>query len=127
MKWTPQKAIARHSLVRGGQLGELVAVAAQVGQGDHLVLLVVMAEDQQPLAHRGLDRVNARGERGVVQRLVAVQVVGWEQWRQAGRQSTSNVLRLGKIRRSLSNYMETDRPKKGACLGGAAHAFSRAD
>ena len=30
----------------GGHLAELVAVAAQVGQGDHLVLLVVMAEDQ---------------------------------------------------------------------------------
>ena len=34
-----------------GQRAELVAVAAEVRQGDDLVLLVMMAQDQQPPAH----------------------------------------------------------------------------
>jgi len=33
------------------QRTELKAVAAEVGQGDHAVLLAMMAEDQQPPAH----------------------------------------------------------------------------
>ncbi len=41
---------------------ELVAVAAQVRQGDHLVLLVVVAEDQQPRPHRVADRLDPLGE-----------------------------------------------------------------
>ena len=32
----------------GRHLAELVAVAAQVGQGDHFVLLIMVPEDQQP-------------------------------------------------------------------------------
>ena len=70
MKWTPQKAMARHSFVLGGHVGQLVAVAAEVGQGDHGVLLVVMAENQQPRAHLAPHPLDARGELVVFQRFV---------------------------------------------------------
>ena len=61
-------------LVRRGQLGQLVAVAAEVRQGDHLVLLIVMAEDQQPRAHLRPHLLDARGEHVVFQRLVGGQL-----------------------------------------------------
>ena len=45
-------------LVGGGQLAEPVAVAPEVRQGDHFVLLIVMSEDQQP---RGPSRRGSPG------------------------------------------------------------------
>ena len=39
---------------RGGRLGELERIAAEVGVADHLVALVVMAEDHEPLPERTL-------------------------------------------------------------------------
>ena len=47
MKWTPQKAIAPAIAALGRHLAEVVAVAAQVGERDHFVLLIVMPQDQQ--------------------------------------------------------------------------------
>ncbi len=44
----------------GRHLAELVTVAPQVGHGDHFVLLVVMAQDQQPRAQIGAHRVDPR-------------------------------------------------------------------
>ena len=43
-------------LVVGGEAGELERVARGVGPADHLVALVVVAEDEQPLAERRLGR-----------------------------------------------------------------------
>ena len=63
-------------LVAGGQLGQLVAVAAEVRQGDHFVLLIVVAEDQQPRAHFRPHPLDALHERVVFQRLVGGQLEG---------------------------------------------------
>ena len=41
----------------GGHLAELIAVAAQVGEGDHLVLLIVMAQNQQLRAQAACGRL----------------------------------------------------------------------
>ena len=46
--------------VGGRQRAELVAVAAEVRQGDDVVLLVVMAEDQEPSAQIAADFLDAR-------------------------------------------------------------------
>ena len=46
-------------LARGGAR-ELQRIAGEVGELDHLVALIVMAEDDQPLAERVLGRGNAR-------------------------------------------------------------------
>ena len=48
--------------VFGRQIGQLVAVAAQIGQGDHVVLLIMVAEDQQPRAHFTPHPLDALGE-----------------------------------------------------------------
>ena len=45
---------AARSALRG-ELAELVAIAAEVGEPDHLVLLVMVAEDQELIAHLRLD------------------------------------------------------------------------
>ena len=37
-------------LALGGELAELVAVAAEVGEADHLVLLIVVPQDQERVA-----------------------------------------------------------------------------
>ena len=63
MKWTPQKTISIGALAVGARAGELEAVAAGVGELDDLVLLVVVAEDQEPVAElrfRGADHVPER-------------------------------------------------------------------
>ena len=70
MKWTPQKAIARHWSSRRRQGRELVAVAAEVRQGDDFVLLIVMAEDQQFPAHAAADGFDPGDQLGRIQRLV---------------------------------------------------------
>ncbi len=77
MKWTPQKAIARHSVVGRRQGRELVAVAAEVRQGDDFVLLIVMAEDQQFPAHVGGGLLrSARPARRESRRLIGANFVG---------------------------------------------------
>ena len=48
-----------------GQLAQAVAVAAQIRQGDHLVLLVVMAENDQPVAERLAGSADAAQQLGV--------------------------------------------------------------
>ena len=53
MKWTPQKRTNSASACCGGVLAELEAVAGEVGVLDDLVALVVVAEDDQPLAEGG--------------------------------------------------------------------------
>ena len=73
MKCTPQNAIARQSLLVGRQFAEPIAVARQIGERDHFVLLIVMAQDQQPRAQLVADRLNPRGELLVLQRLVGLQ------------------------------------------------------
>ena len=74
MKWTPQKTIVRQSRLLGRHLAELVAVAPQVGDGDHLVLLIVMAQDQQLRPHFAADRLDPRGKLLVAERLVGLQL-----------------------------------------------------
>ncbi len=68
---------AEHDVLRpgladllGGELGELEAVAGEVGEADDLVLLIVMAEDDEVRAQLGL----ARGD-GLAELLVAHAVV----------------------------------------------------
>jgi hypothetical protein len=51
-------------------LAELVAIAPQVGHGNHFVLLVMMAENQQPRAHVGADGRDAPLQGFVVERLI---------------------------------------------------------
>ena len=59
MKWTPQNTIARQGVARG-ELAELVAVAAEVGEEpDNLVLLIVVPQNQQLFAQPRLDRADA--------------------------------------------------------------------
>ena len=73
MKWTPQKRTYSASLLGGGVLGELEAVAGEVGVLDDFVALVVVAEDDEALAELragGADATvellgeHARGSRG---------------------------------------------------------------
>ena len=61
-------------LVLGRQFGQLVAVAAEVGQRDHVVLLIMMAENQQPRAHFAPHPLDALGEHVVLQRFVSGQI-----------------------------------------------------
>ena len=63
----------RQSRAGGRHLAELVAVAAQVGQGDHFVLLIVVAENQQPRAQLVAHRLNPLLQLDVVERLVRLQ------------------------------------------------------
>ena len=63
-------------LVLGGQLGQLVTVAAEVRQSDDLVLLVVVAQDQEPRAHLRPHPLDAHGEDRVFQRLIGGQLEG---------------------------------------------------
>ena len=62
--------------VAGRQFGQPVAVAAEVGQGDHLVLLVVVAEDQQPRAHFRPNPLDPLAQLRVLQQLVRGQIEG---------------------------------------------------
>ena len=55
------------SLPFGGRFRELVGVALEVGMGDHPVLLVVVAEDDQPRAHPLPHRLDPLAEHGVVE------------------------------------------------------------
>ena len=59
-----------------GQGAELIAVAAEVGQGDHFVLLVMMPQDQEPPAHGGADLLDPLGEDVAGQFLIRLQLVG---------------------------------------------------
>ena len=52
MKCTPQNTMSVASVVVRGEAGELEGVAAGVGPLDDLVALVVVAEDQEPVAER---------------------------------------------------------------------------
>ena len=63
-------------LVGRRQLGQLIAVAAKIGQADHLVLLIVVPQDQQPGTHLAAHAPNATDEVLVLQRLVRGQVEG---------------------------------------------------
>ena len=62
--------------VIGSRVGQSVTVAAQVGQGDHGVPLIVMSQDQQPWAHLPPHPLDASDQIGVLQRFVAGQVKG---------------------------------------------------
>ena len=50
MKWTPQKTMDRHDAAFGGKLAEPEAVAAEIGEPDDFVLLVMVPENQQRIA-----------------------------------------------------------------------------
>ena len=76
MKWTPQKTIARQVSALGGELAELVAVAAEVGEPDHLVLLIVVAEDQERVAQSPLDGEDPLVQLGVGQVAIGVETQG---------------------------------------------------
>ena len=52
MKWTPQKTMNSAVCARGDGPGELQRVADEVGELDHLVALVVVAEDDEAVAER---------------------------------------------------------------------------
>ncbi len=56
--------------IPGGHVGQLVAVAAEVGLVDHGVLLIVMSENQQPRTHVTPHPLDARDQLVVVQRFV---------------------------------------------------------
>ena len=77
MKWTPQKTIDRHSRAGGRHLAELVAVAPQVAQGDHFVLLIVVPQDQQLRPELLPHRLNPLSQLVVFQRLVRCQLERW--------------------------------------------------
>ena len=47
MKWTPQKTMYSASVLLGGPLRELEGVAAEVGELDDVLALVVVAEDDE--------------------------------------------------------------------------------
>ena len=59
-----------------GQGGQLIAVAAEVGQGDHLVLLVMVPQDQEPPAHAGADLADPFAEDIAGQFLIRLQLAG---------------------------------------------------
>ena len=61
--------------VGGRQRAELVAVAAEVRQGNDVVLLVVMAEDQEPSAHVAADLLDAGSQFAAVQGFVRAEIV----------------------------------------------------
>ena len=54
----------------GGRLGELVAVALEVGMGDDAILLVVVTEDDQPRPHSLPHRLDSLAEHGIVEAAV---------------------------------------------------------
>ena len=58
-------------VVRGGQRGELIAVAAQIAHRDDFILLIMMPENQEPRAHFLPDFLNPFGERFGRHRLIA--------------------------------------------------------
>ena len=68
MKWTPQKTMNSASGRAGGVAGELEGVAGDVGELDDLVALVVVAEDEDPLAQRLLGRARPGDQVGVGRR-----------------------------------------------------------
>jgi hypothetical protein len=56
----------------GGQLGQLVAVAPEVGELDDLITLVVVSEDDQPVAELGAQRADPGiADRGVHAKIIA--------------------------------------------------------
>ena len=59
MKWTPQKTMYSDSGCSAAQLRELEAVAAVVGEGDDVLSLVVVAEDDRARAERRAGGVDA--------------------------------------------------------------------
>ena len=63
-------------LIRRRQLAEPIAVARQVGQCNHFVLLIVMAQDQEPRPELVANRLNPRSELTVLQRLVRLKCEG---------------------------------------------------
>ena len=67
------------------QRAELKTVAAEVGQGDHFVLLVMMPQDQQPPAHGGTDLLDPLGEEIAGQFLIGLQLVGGSRQVEKGR------------------------------------------
>ena len=60
MKCTPQKTMYSACAAAGGRARELQRIADVVGELDDLVALIVMAEDDEPLAERRLGRGNPR-------------------------------------------------------------------
>ena len=66
------------AVVVGREAGQVEGVAAGVGPADHLVALVVVAEDQQLIAEGGLGGTDAGFERGGLRRRVLVGQPGLE-------------------------------------------------
>ena len=68
----------------GRHLAELIAVAGEVGEGDHFVLLIVVAEDQQLRPQLVADGLDARVQLVVRERLVGLQFeMGGVEWLQS--------------------------------------------
>ena len=61
-------------LVLGRRFRQPIAIAAQIGVGEHGVLLIVMAEDQKPRPEFGPDALNAFGEHGIIDEFVTWKV-----------------------------------------------------
>ena len=83
MKCTPQNTMSVACVIVRRELGELERVADRIGPDDHLVALVVMAEDEKPVAEGRLGRRDpidelVGGREGVVvrQRSLKSQHVG---------------------------------------------------
>ena len=68
MKCTPQKTMNSASGRAAASLGQLERVAGDVGELDHLVALVVVAEHEDPVAERGLGRAGPLDQVGVAGR-----------------------------------------------------------
>jgi hypothetical protein len=67
----------RATIAADGRLAaEFEAIAAQIRQRDHLVLLVMMAEDQQRRAHLRPDRLDPPRQLGAVERFVGLERKG---------------------------------------------------
>ena len=60
MKCTPQKTMNSASVTAGRHTGEPEGVAAGIGPSHDVVALVVVAEDEEPSAERGLGRADHR-------------------------------------------------------------------
>ena len=58
--------------VGGGHLAELIAVAPQIGQRDHFVLLVMVSQNEQPRAHFAPHGRDPLEQDRVVQRLISL-------------------------------------------------------
>ena len=67
---------AAAGLAAGGELAQPEAVAAEVGEPDDLVLLVMVSQDQERFAHRLFDPADPRLQLGIGQLAISLESAG---------------------------------------------------